>query len=618
MTGAIFMKFGRAPTTWRTLGAVTLGCMGGPIVITERESPNSRGALRVWTLALLLGIAILAAGALAVSWTIPFQEWDAYSAGTWSVLVSQGRGLLPPEVDPILRQRPLVYLVQGLIWRSLGGPSMRAGRLYSLSFSVLLVVATWLVAQSLGRNRRRALLAAFLVAASPVVTEWVSSTFTDIPAAALVWTGFWGLRRAALSPPDSPARPFAWCLGAGIAFAGSLLAKVTAAPLVALLVVTSALTWPRAESGPRIAMLSAPVLAPTVAVLLYFDAIRAGQPWWHFLAGWAGPFYSNRAGEFWISNLKQVRWFGVFLSSMLVAAAGCWLANRAGSDGRARTRTLRFVVLALLAGYLFVGTRGLMAPIRPYDSPAWDRWLAGLPALVAVMVLAFYGARFRSGQRRPWGAELLPASAVFALLWWWKLGYNRRFLVLILPAVCIFVAGWLDQLFEDGPERHRKPLLAGMLVVAVAVFWEGARSMDHAYPVFSAHMLRLNEKDGLRPESKLVDIFGDNARVLMRLQEIVRAEPRVRVISPDNRLMFFLGSNARIDYPVDERALDGFDYLLWTRNPGVAREYAQNHHLDRPLERLQEGGRLTLAFAGGEYEVYRIRKEAGPPKGPAG
>ena len=135
--------------------------------------------------------------------------------------------------------------------------------------------------------------------------------------------------------------------------------------------------------------------------------------------------------------------------------------------------------------------------------------------------------------------------------------------------------------------------------------WEGGKKMDHGYPVFSRAMVGINRKDGLEPEAKLIDIFGDEARVMLRLQDMVRADPELSLVSPDNRLKFHLGPNVTIDY-VQSPTLGMYDVLVWTRNPGVAQQYAQSFLIPDPLLCLKEGGRLSLLFSGGDYEVYRI------------
>jgi hypothetical protein len=573
---------------------------------------ESRSAL-VWVGALIAGILILFAGAIAVSWTIPFQEWDAYSAGTWSTLISQGSPLFPPEIDQILKQRPVVFVVQGLIWRALGHQSMRAGRLYSLLFSVLLVWSTYLVAQTLGRNRSRAILAAFLVAASPVVTEQVSSTLTDIPSAALVWLGYWALLRGSTSPLSS--RRTLWWLGSGTLFAGALLAKVTVAPMILGLVAIEAVRA-LSRTGARRTGIDLAVLAvPAGLVILYFDRIRAGAPWSYFLFGWAGPYYSTLAVKYRVPNLKQVQWFGVFLSAALVIAlasrASQWLRRRKQKESVAATAAA-VVVFALAALYVCVGTRGLTAPLRPYDSPDWDRWVAGVIPLAALLAIGFVAARSSRGATTtaPFSGALLPLAGLFWLLWWWKLGYNRRFLVVVLPVVALLVADWLSDVLRSATSERSERVVTGCaLAVMLAAGWEGGRRMDHAYPVFSKHLIEINRKDGLQPEAKLADIFGEDAKVLARLQEMTRAEPglRLALVSRDNWLRFYLGKNATIERPVSSRELDRFDYLVWCDHESIRQEYAQTFHLIDPVGNLNAEGRLTLLFSGGHYRVFRIR-----------
>lgn len=561
----------------------------------------------IWIGALILGLVILFLGALVVTWTIPFQEWDAYSSGTWSVLISQGRPLLPPEVDRILRQRPLVYLVQGLIWRAIGYPSMRAGRLYSLLYSVLLVWATYLVSQAVGRKRSRALLAAFLVAASPLVTEQVSSTLTDIPAAALVWLGFWAVTRA-VSDSERARRAIAWWIGAGILFSAALLAKVAAFPVILVLIAVGAGPSLPKMSRSRIAAALAALGIPASLVFLYFNHIRIEVSWSYFLFGWAGPFYSSLAGQHWISNLKELQWFGVFLTAALVMALASWSARSWLRRSPSR-EGVAAVILGLAAVYVCIGTRGLTAPLRSFESPAWDRWIAGLPEIAAVLSLGLYASRRpRPGDSRPFARYLLVPAGLFWILWWWKLGYDRRFLVIVLPAVCLFVAGWLSDLLEETWARRESAPFVCALALLAALGWEGGKKMDHGYPVFSKNIFQINMKNGLEPEAKLVDIFGDEARVMIRLREMIRAEPGLRILSPDNRLKFYLGSNATIDYAVEPEALDQFDVFVWLNNPDVLHQYAQKYHLVHPLERLREGERLSLLFSGGLYDVYRIRR----------
>ena len=81
----------------------------------EASFPGDQGGLFRLAAAGLLVLLFL--GAFAVSWTIPFQEWDAYSIGIWSRFIADGDAIVSPKVDQVAHQRPLVPVPQGLIWR---------------------------------------------------------------------------------------------------------------------------------------------------------------------------------------------------------------------------------------------------------------------------------------------------------------------------------------------------------------------------------------------------------------------------------------------------------------------------------------------------------------------
>jgi hypothetical protein len=557
---------------------------------------------RALSTAATAGLVLLFAGALALSWTIPFQEWDAYSSGHWAVRIAHGSPLFPPAVDRILEQRPLVFVGEGLIWRALGHVSMRAARLYSLAFAVALVLATFRVAResgSSGSSRSRistALVAAFLAAASPLVTEQVSSTLTDIPAAALAWWGYVAARAAARAGRST----WRW-LAAGVLFAGSLLAKPIVAPLVPLLV--AAAVWPQLQGkeskekkrldGDAWTAAAIGLGLPALLYLVYFDWVRHGAGWGYVLVGWAGPYYSTLAEGYRLSNLRQVQWFGVLSSAALVVA----VASSVGRAPRVRTAAA-WALLAGAVAWIAFGTAGLTDPLRPFESGSLDRWLAGWPALAALVVLGVVALLRRSAAspRPPW--ELLAAAAPFCLLWWWKLGYDRRFLVAVLPAVCVFVAEWLP--------LDSRAAVACAVVWLAGVGWEGSRRMDRAFPVFSRQLVDINRKNGLAPEAKLVDIFGESARDIERLQAMARQDPSLKFVSPDNRLAFHLGDRVAIRYVCTEGQLAQYDVLVWLHNSGVLQQYAYKYGVRDPLGRLRATGRLVTLWKSPEYEVFRV------------
>jgi 4-amino-4-deoxy-L-arabinose transferase-like glycosyltransferase len=576
--------------------------------IRQREGPPQGKPWfeRHLVVLLVAGLAILFAGALALTWTIPFQEWDAYSCGTWAVRISEGSSVAPAEVDSILLQRPVVYVGEGWIWRLMGRVSMRAGRLYSLSFSVLLVFATGLLARRENASTLTAWLAAFLAAASPLVTEQVSSTLSDIPAAALLWAGALALFRA-----EQGGRSRAWWLLAGMGFALCLLAKVTALPLVAALIVLAAWNG-RTRTGAwhdRVAWAFG-LGVPLLLVVVYFNVVRRGLPWSQFLYGWAGPYYSQLAAGFRISNLERVQWFGVFLSVLLLFVLGSSLLSRVrarGTDDETGGSGGSTILAAFFAGWVLWGSKGLTTPLREYGSARWDFWFAGFPTIVAALAF-FLMALDCIGPLRRFERDYLLVVLAFSALWWWKLGYDRRFLVVVLPPVAVLCARWIVDALANAPFHRRTAMSACAMTVLFSAGWEGSRRMDHAYPVFSRAFLEINRKNGLSPEAKLVDIFGDSARVIQELQRMLRANPRLRIVSPDNRLRFHLGDRFSSEYLTGGEDLTRFDLLVWVNNTGVLEMYRQDYGVVDPLGKLKATGLLTELMRSAEYEVYRIGK----------
>ena len=489
----------------------------------------------------------------------------------------------------------------------MGHVSMRAARLDSLFFSVLLVVITLLLARQEGGSRLQATLAAFLTAASPLVTEHVSSTLSDIPSAALVWGGALAFFRARRRSTN-----WGWWAVAGALFALSILTKPTALAVI-VMILGLALVRQRAwTNGRRGALAFVMILGPFFAlVFFYLDHIRRGMPWRQFLYGWNAS-YSKTAASYWTGNLKNVRWFGVFLSISLVLALGSHLVARLRRDDpETRWRWWNSVVIqsalmAVVVWYAVWGSKGLTVPLREYGSGAWDRWMAGFPGTIAALVLFFLAARASPGFLQRLDMEKWIVLLGFSALWWWKLGYDRRFLILVLPVVTITCAGWIANVFEASAARDRPAIVVCIAILLISLGWEGARRMDSGFPVFSSHLVNINREHGLEPEAKLVAIFGDSARVVAELQRMLGENPHLRIVSPDNRLKFYFGTRLAAIYPKGAEDLRKFDILVWINNTGILEQYRQAYGILDPLSRLKQTGLLSPVMITAEYEVYRI------------
>lgn len=558
----------------------------------ETSSLDSQGKLLRFAAAGLLAALFL--GALAVSWTIPFQEWDAYSIGTWSRFIADGDAILSPKADQIAHQRPLVPVPQGLIWRWLGHPSMRAGRMLSLSFSVLLVVVTFLLARRLRLDTTEAWMAAFLAGASPLVTEKVSATLSDIPSAALFWAGILTLLLS------REKRSFVYWLLTGILWSLSLLGKVTALGLCAGFIATTVVYGIRQrwQWKPWLAMAFGLAL-PGYGVYRYWNYVRPPFPWPHFLFGWGGAYYDDLARSLRLRSFLHANWFGIFLTLIFGAALISWL-----SPGSRRVTTF-----LLLAGGLWAVAARLISSAGLRGGPGWlDALVAGVPAIVVIIGIAV--ALFRS-ERNPScraDAELLLVSAAYFAAWLLKLNYDRRFLVAILPPVAICASRWLRAMWQFANEKKSQALTAAALVVFAGITWEGFRVMDHGYPVFSREMLAINQRHGLEPEAKMAEIFGDSMRIVTEAQKLVASDPRLRVISPDTRLAFFFGSNIDAWYATPAN-IANYDLLIWVNNSGILQQYKTVYGIPEPLDALKKTGRLSEIDKTAEYELYRVARQ---------
>jgi hypothetical protein len=429
----------------------------------EANFPGDQGKLLRLVAAGLLAVLFL--GALAVSWTIPFQEWDAFSIGTWSRFIADGDPILSPkaaQTDQIAHQRPLVPVPQGLIWRWLGHPSMRAGRMLSLSYSVLLVVVTFLLARRLKLDRTEALIAALLAGASPLVTEKVSATLSDIPLAALFWAGIFTMLLA-----RERQSIVLWLL-TGILWSLSLLGKATALGLCAGFIATTIVYGIRRrwQWKPWLAM-AVGLALPGYGVYRYWNRVRAPYPWPYFLFGWGGAYYDDLARSLRLRTLLHANWFGIFLTLIFGAALISWLSP--GSR--------RLTLFLLVAGGVWAVAARLASHtgLREEGTTLLDNLVAGIPAIV--VVIGFAVALFRAERSPSYRAEaeLLCVSAAYFAVWLLKLNYDRRFLVAILPPVAICASRWLRAVWQSVNEK-RSPVLtaAAPLHGKAPVSWTAA------------------------------------------------------------------------------------------------------------------------------------------------
>lgn len=471
---------------------------------------------------------------------------------------------------------------------------MRAGRLLSLSFSILFVAAVFFVARRVTQDSSMAWIAAFLTGASPLVTEQISAGTSDIPSAALLWTGVLFMLVA------RGGRHWFWPL-TGILWALAALGKVTALGVAAGFTVISIVWGIRQRWSWKVwAWMTTGLAVPAYAVYGYWNAVRPPFPWWYFLWGWSGPYYASLGSSSRLSNLLNPRWFGVFLTLFFVIAL-------VAAVGRRFPRATSIVVAGV--ALLVARTRWMMAPgFRDWGNARLDDLVAGLPTIFVVGALALVLIPRETLQLGRLEREVLFVAAAYFAVWTWKLSYDARFLVGILPAVAIVGGKWLVLAARSSRASGSASMAAATALALISVTWEGARKMDRGYPAFSSAIRDINRQHGLRPEAKLEAIFGDSMRIVTKVQQILARDPSLRVISPDTRLAFYFGARIDTVYPTAGNIGD-YDLLVWVNNPGIIGQYRTNYGIDAPFEALKSTGRLTELDKTPEYELYRIRRD---------
>lgn len=567
--------------------------MEGAEKTPERAISAGRDSIRFVAMGLL---AILLLGGLAVSWTIPFQEWDSYSIGTWSRYIADGSPIMSPGIDQIARQRPLFPVSQGLLWRVIGDPSMRAGRLLSFSFSILLVLVVFFIARRVTEDYSTAWIAALLAAASPLVSEHLSAATSDIPSAALFWTGVLCL----LGARGGERKAWLWSL-VGVCWGLAALGKVTAVPLAAGLTVTSAVQGFRQRwSWKSWTWMTIGLAVPAYGVYRYWNAVRPPLSWRYFLYEWAGPYYAGLSRSSRLSAAANPRWFGVFLTLLL-------LIGLVFALGRRYPRTSSLAVLGV--GLLVARARWNMpASFREYGNGRLDDLVAGVPTVLAVAALALALVPLNRMRLAPVEGEFFIVAAAFFVTWIWKLSYDARFLLVVLPAVAILGGRWLMLAVRAARDARSRSLAAAAALAFASLTWEGARFMDRGFPVFSSAIGDVNRQHGLRPEAKMEAIFGPSMRFVMNVRQMIAANPSLRVISPDTRLAFHFGRNLDASYPTVSN-IGGYDLLVWVNNTGIIGQYQTKYGIVGPLEALKSTGRLTELDKTPEYELYRIKRD---------
>jgi 4-amino-4-deoxy-L-arabinose transferase-like glycosyltransferase len=182
--------------------------------MTSRDGTAQRRSLTA-----LVALFLVALGWVAV-W-VPFHATDSLIYGRWSRLIGLEGGLHFDGIGSGYLHRPLVYVVQGELWRVFGFHEW-IGRVWSYAFLLVLVYVVFRVASADRGGALTGAIAAVLLVASPDIVAGGASGLTDVPVAAMC-----GLAGLLVLVPGQRA-PVLTALAIIVASALAILAKPSA------------------------------------------------------------------------------------------------------------------------------------------------------------------------------------------------------------------------------------------------------------------------------------------------------------------------------------------------------------------------------------------------------
>ena len=482
--------------------------------------------------------ALFSIAAVFAAVVMPYRFWDSLAFGSWSRTIAEGGSLWSDVPAPYL-QRPLFYVEQGLAWRALGDDEW-IGRVASLSYTVLLVLAVWLLARRLtpDRDGRAVLppLAMLVVLASSVVATYAASGMTDVPVAAMVaatgaavWVDRPGKGRLALVALLAAATVLAKPTGL-IALAGLAVA------LVVLLDRRSLRGFSAIGVGVGIALLYAT-----------WQASRIDDGVADFLTAGNDEFWRERGAAARWDALARAEWFGAGLRLVVLYGLAHAVARMAGARPR--------VALGLAAVVAIAGS--ILGPVAADgDSPyPFDGSLPGIAAwlvLAGAMTLAPLAA----------GADPISRRTYAALLVW------------LAPMAIAWAAQRADEV------RHLAPAWAPLALLTAAGLGVLTLSLARVRPVVTLApaaavaliaLANLPSVDGLGREGwrDLIDLgpagwsdraetenlaYGPFSYELNAARENVGANDRI--VSSNGRLTYFFPGRVEVAYPTGCAGLD--------------------------------------------------------------
>ncbi|MEJ2147969.1 MAG: glycosyltransferase family 39 protein [Chloroflexota bacterium] len=505
---------GMLPGRWlvgpAVLGIVALGWAVGLVLNWKWVAPRRwwaywrEGWARLWRFDLESLLAWTILGSLLViaihALYYPFLGDDTLSRYGLQAQLIYRAGHIPPAVSGYPPLAPLTFVAT---WLAAGQANEHLAKILPVVMAAATLGATYLLGRRLS-GRQAGLIAAALVAVTPLFVRNATLAYTDIPTtfpltlAVLYVLRWWDSGRAR-----------------DAALAGVLIG-------IALFTKQSALTW-----------LASLAVVPFVWLLATRHQPLAGR-WRRMLSGLAG----------------------IILPALLIA--GPWYARNALLDGW--PNVLPIAGLYHLRSEM-AGWRGLL------PSLGWpDDFGPVLPLFyVSGWIVGLFGAgrlgwRSLQGQESGPPADLILAivAVPYWLAWWLRFSFEARFLLLILPLLAVWAARLIEWAADRLGERVHLPRLLWQIgggALLAGLLFLGVRARLGGVYEFITHPFASDDERLLHARGRLYDL-------VLYIRSTLDPS-RDRIVLMDGRLAYYLLEyDPVVMYPQRLSDLEGFDYLV--------------------------------------------------------
>ena len=419
---------------------------------------DRRSAARAAGVALTAALAVYVALAAFAAVVLPYAVGDALNYGAWSRFIAEHHSLDYPELNDLLRGRPLFYLGQGALWWAFG-VHYAVGRLWSLAFGLLLLGCVVALGMRSRLGVLGGLLAGCVLVLIPDYGTLAAGGLTDVPVTALVAATaavLW-LRRAGRTRDA----------GVALLATATVLTKTTG--VLALVALALAhLIGSRAEL-PRRARAVVP-LAAGLAVGLAYDvvqAVRVDESLPAFLRAGTEGLWARAAAETRSGALVRSDWLGVDLRPLLWFGA-VYAILRVGQVRHRRAALAGFG--AAVAGSWLVPSfadGGPAFPLGPFDG-GLDLHDAAYLVLLPQLLFAL-AVRDEDAPDALWLARLLVFALPVWLAWAARATYATRLVAPAWPPVVLLIAEALGLCVLGASRLRPAAALAPIATVLVLV-----------------------------------------------------------------------------------------------------------------------------------------------------